>query len=66
MGSFVWSSDSKKIAYVAEMKKTGKEKTFFSGDKAKEDSIDETNFEQVRESCLVARLKKHKKFTFIL
>lgn len=46
LGSFVWSSDSKKIAYVAEMKKTGKEKTFFSGDKAKEDSIDETNFEQ--------------------
>lgn len=47
LGSFVWSADSKKIAYVAEVKKTGKEKTFFTSDKSKDDSINETNYEQV-------------------
>lgn len=45
LGSFVWSSDSKQIAYVAEEKKSGKENCFFTGTDKKE--IDETNFEEV-------------------
>jgi hypothetical protein len=53
IGSFVWSSDSKKIAYVAEIKKSGKDKCFFTGDK--KEGIDETNFEEVF-LTLVSRL----------
>lgn len=43
LGSFVWSSDSRKIAYVAEIKKSDKEKSFFT---SKEESLNEKNFEQ--------------------
>lgn len=51
LGSFVWSSDSKKIAYVAELKKSGTEKSFFTADNKPSKNgevLDESNFEQAR------------------
>ncbi len=57
MGSFVWSSDSAKLAYIAEVKKSAKDKNFynskFESDAAKDDAktkndfINEKNYEQV-------------------
>ena len=50
LGSFVWSPDSTKIAYIAEVKDTLKEKCLFNAKlkNDKEDPINETNYEKVR------------------
>ena len=49
MGSFVWSPDSTKIAYIAEIKDTSKEKCLYNAklDKEKEDCLNENNYEKV-------------------
>ncbi|CAF0768632.1 unnamed protein product [Brachionus calyciflorus] len=47
LGSFVWSSDSTKIAYVAEIKNTNKEKSFFTSKISTEnDCLNENNYEE--------------------
>ncbi|RNA06385.1 acylamino-acid-releasing enzyme-like [Brachionus plicatilis] len=46
-GSFAWSSDSKKIAYIAESKNTNTEKSFFSAKMANDqESMNGENYEQ--------------------
>ncbi len=57
LGSFVWSYDSKKIAYVAEVKNIAKEKCFLTSktsagsestsDKSKDEILTENNYEKV-------------------
>ncbi len=57
LGSFVWSSDSKKIAYITEIKNNKKDKSFFfsklescSEKKSKDTNefINENNYEKVK------------------
>ena len=51
LGSFAWSADSTKIAYVAEAKSAAKEKCLFNSKVScptdDKDRVDETNYEQV-------------------
>ena len=50
LGSFTWSSDSKKIAYIAEAKSLAKEKCFLNakiGGGEIKDALNEENYEQV-------------------
>lgn len=59
MGSFVWSADSTKVAYVAEVKLTNKEKSFFTSKISSENNkpteeelMNEENYEKVQlEKC---------------
>jgi len=51
LGSFEWSPDSSKIAYIAEQKKTSKEKCFFTSkidntENEKAEFLNEANYEQ--------------------
>lgn len=47
-GSFNWSSDSRKIAYIAEVKSTNTEKSFFSAKIGTgEEQMNEKNYEEV-------------------
>ena len=52
LGSFEWSPDSSKIAYIAEQKKTSKEKCFFTSkidntENEEAEFLNEANYEQV-------------------
>lgn len=63
MGSLVWSSDSSKLAYIAEAKKVAKEKSFFTSkigkggvsevEPSENEALSENNYDQVFSDILV-------------